>query len=434
MLDDRPLGTSHVAAVVIGAIVGVGIFFTPSTLARAVPSPTWVLGVWVLGGVASLAGALVFADLGARWPRAGGLYVFLREGFGGALGSLLSFLYGWLQLLVVQPGAMAVIAVVLVDHLAYAVGAIGPRARSACGCAAIAIFTGANLLGLRAGGRIQIAMAALKIGALAMLVLVGVIWGRASRVLAATTAPAPAGSGLSWLLFGLIPVLFTFGGAYHGTFIAGSVREPERSVPRGIVSGIAVVLALYLAVNVAYLALLGHGGLASSTSPAADAISVALGPHAGKIVALAIVVSAAGILNSICLGFPFVVYAMAKDGVFFSRAGRLAPRTGRPTLAVALQGALACLALLVGSSRVDILLTGIAFADATFQAAIAVVHLRGPRPRCAAATAAWTFLIIELGVAIGCLARAPVESAYGAGALAVGVLVWLGWRRAWRAA
>src|SRR6185295_4712992 len=105
-----PLGPLHVAAVVVGAIVGVGIFFTPATLARAVPSASWALGLWLLGGIASLAGALVFADLGARWPRAGGMYVFLREG----LGELVAFLYGWLQLLVVQPGAMAVIAVVLV--------------------------------------------------------------------------------------------------------------------------------------------------------------------------------------------------------------------------------------------------------------------------------------------------------------------------------
>jgi APA family basic amino acid/polyamine antiporter len=429
MPDDRPLGTAHVAAVVIGAIVGVGIFFTPATLARAVPTAGWVLGVWVLGGAASLAGALVFADLGARWPKAGGLYVFLREGFGGRVGSALSFLYGWLQLLVVQPGAMAVIAVVLVDHVAYSTGAIGPGLRSAGACAAILTFTAANLLGLRAGGRIQIAMAALKIGALALLIVVAAVWGRASRVFAEPASEVTPGDWSSWLLFGLIPVLFTFGGAYHGTFIAGSVKDPERALPRGILGAIAVVLALYLAVNVGYLALLGHGGLAASTRPAADAIGVAIGPRAGKIVALAIVVSAAGVLNSVCLGFPFVVYAMAKDGVFFARAGRLNARTGRPTLAVALQGALACAAVLVGSSRVDVLLTGIAFADATFQAAIAVVHLRGPRATYAPPLAAWTFLLIELGVAIGCLVRAPVQSAYGAGALAVGALVWLAWRR-----
>lgn len=424
MADGRPLGTAHVAAVVVGAVVGVGIFFTPATLARAVPTSGWVLGLWLLGGVAAMTGALVFADLGARWPRAGGVYVFLRDGFGGA-GRLVSFLYGWLQLVVVQPGAMAVIAVVLVDHAAYAIGPIGPIARSLGACGAIVLFTAANLLGLRAGGRIQIAMAALKIGGLAAIVAVGAAAGRASHVLSAATRAAP-GSAASWLLFGIIPVLFTFGGAYHGTFIAGSVRDPERSVPRGIVLGVAVVLVGYLGVNVALLALLGHAGLAASDSPAADAIAVALGPTAGKVVALLIVVSAAGLLNTVCLGFPFVIYAMAQDGVFFARAGRLDPRTGRPALAVALQGAFACAAVLVGASRIDVLLTGIAFADAVFQAAVAVVHRR---VRAKWAAAAWIFLVIELGVAIGCLVRAPAESAYGAFALAAGAVAWFAWRR-----
>jgi APA family basic amino acid/polyamine antiporter len=430
MAAERPLGSVHVAAVAVGAMVGVGIFFTPATLARAVPSPIWVLGIWVLGALATVTGALVFADLGVRWPRAGGLYVFLREGFGGRPGEAFSFLYGWLQLLVVQPGAMAVIAVVLVDHVVYLIGPVPPALRSGGACAAIAVFTAANLLGLRTGGRIQIGMAALKLGALALLIAVGIAWGHASRVFAVpSTTTAPAGSWSSWLLFGSIPVLFTFGGSYHATFVAGSVRDPERSIPRGIVGGVVAVLVAYLAVNVAYLALLGQERLASSTSPAADAIGVALGPAAGKVVAAAIVVSAAGILNTVSLGFPFVVYAMAKDGVFFARAGRLDERTGRPTLAVALQGALACVAVLVGSSRVDVLLTGIAFADATFQAAIAVVHLRGHVARYAPAVAAWTFLAIELGVAIGCLVRAPVQSAYGAFMLAVGAAAWLAWRR-----
>lgn len=431
MSAERPLGPYHVAAVAIGAIVGVGIFFTPATLARAVPSPAWVLGLWVLGGVATLASALVFADLGVRWPRAGGLYVFLREGFPGRPGQALSFLYGWLQLLVVQPGAMAVIAVVLVDHVVYLTGPVAPAARTAGACAAIAVFTAANLLGLRTGGRIQIVMAVLKLAGLALLVGVGVGWGHASQVFARPEPPPAqaAGGWSSWILFGMIPILFTFGGAYHATFVAGSVRDPERSIPRGLVGGIAAVLVAYLGVNVAYLALLGQGGLAASQSPAADAIGVALGAAAGKVVAAAIVVSAAGILNTVSLGFPFVVYAMAKDGVFFAAAGRLSERTGRPTLAVALQGALACVAVLVGSARVDVLLTGIAFADATFQAAIAIVHLRGRLGRYAPAAAAWTFLAIELGIALGCLVRAPAQSAYGGVMLAVGIVVWLAWRR-----
>jgi APA family basic amino acid/polyamine antiporter len=428
MRVERPLGTLHVAAVVVGAVVGVGIFFTPATLARAVPNPTWVLGLWLLGGIASLTGALVFADLSVRWPRAGGLYVFLREGFGGKAGSALSFLYGWLQLLVVQPGAMAVIAVVLVDHVLYLVGPAPPSVRSAGACAAIAAFTAANLLGLRTGARIQIVMAALKLGALALLIAVGIGWGRSASLLGQPTTGHPPGNWSSWLLFGMIPILFTFGGAYHATFVAGSVRDPERSLPRGIVGGIAAVLVAYLGVNVAYLALLGQDRLASSTSPAADAIGLALGASAGRVVAFAIVISAAGILNTVSLGFPFVVYAMARDGVFLPLAGRLSARTGRPTVAIALQGGLACVAVLVGSARVDVLLTGIAFADAMFQAAVAVVHRRGAA-RYAPPLAAWTFFAIELGVALGCLARAPVESAYGASVLVFGALAWLTWSR-----
>jgi amino acid transporter len=184
------------------------------------------------------------------------------------------------------------------------------------------------------------------------------------------------------------------------------------------------VLVGYLGVNIAYLALLGQRGLAASASPAADAMEVALGAAAGDVTAMVIVVSAAGILNTVSLGFPFVVYAMAKDGVFFEAAGRLDARTGRPALAVAIQGTLACVAVIVGAGRIDVLLTGIAFADATFQAAIAVAHLRGGARRYAPAFIGATFLVIELGVAIGCLARKPVESAYGAIMLAVGLVVW----------
>jgi APA family basic amino acid/polyamine antiporter len=327
---------------------------------------------------------------------------------------------------------MAVIAVVLVDHVAYLTGPISAVVRAGAACGAIVVFTAANMLGLRTSGRIQVLMAGLKVLALTLLIACGVVWGRGALVFAPPDAPnaTHAGGGWSsWILFGLIPVLFTFGGAYHSTFVGGSVRDPERSIPRGIVAAIVVVLVLYLGVNVAYLALLGFERLAASTSPAADAIGVALGPIAGKVIAGAIVVSAAGILNTVSLGFPFVVYAMARDGVFFEAAGRLDERTGRPTRAVALQGVLGCIAVLAGSSRVDILLTGIAFADATFQALVAVVQLRQGERTYAPAAVVWTFLAIEVGVAIGCLVRAPAESAYGAFMLAFGALAWWAWNR-----
>ena len=435
MATERPLGPLHVAAVVVGAIVGVGIFFTPATLARALPSPVWVLGIWLLGGVVSAAGAFIFAELGGRYPRAGGIYVFLREGFGPKTGPFMAFQYGWHQMLVIQPGAMGVVAIVLVDHVAFLTGPIPEALRTGGAIFAILVFTAANLLGLQTGGRIQVVTAGMKLGALAVLVGIGIGWGDSAKVFAARSA-APEGSWPSWLVLGLIPVLFSFGGAYHATYIAGSVRDPERSLPRGILAGVGAVLVAYLAVNVAYLGLLGHDGLAASESPAAQATALALGSLAGKALAATIVLSAAGILNTVCLGFPFVVFAMARDKLFFEWAGRLHDRTGRPTQAVGLQGLLACVAILVGSSRVDVLLTGMAFVDALFQAAVAVVHLRVRRDPAAAgvlrapAAAAWIFLVLELGLAIGCLLRKPVESAYGATVLVAGAVVWWLWRRA----
>src|SRR5262245_572325 len=141
MSTDRPLRTLHVAAVVVGATVGVGIFFAPATLARALPSPLWVLGVWLIGGIMTAASALVFAELGARYPHAGGLYVFLREGFGPRAGPPLAFLYGFQQLLVVQPGSMAIVALVLAEHVGSLYGPLSPGLRTGIAVASIAAFT-----------------------------------------------------------------------------------------------------------------------------------------------------------------------------------------------------------------------------------------------------------------------------------------------------
>ncbi len=429
----RPLGLIHVAAVVVGAIIGVGIFFTPATLARQLPSPTWLLGIWLLGGAASAAGALVFAELSGRYPRQGGIYVFLREGFGPRAGPPLAFVYGWQQLFAVVPCSMAIIALVLMDHLAYFTGPIAPFARSAGAIAAIATFTAANLLGLRTGGRIQVGVASLKIAALALLIAVGVGWGSSRLLFSMPQQRHATGGPLAWLVIGLVPVLFTFGGFQHGTFVAGSVKDAERAVPRGILAGVAVVLVGYLGVNVALLALLGQERLGASASPAADAVTVALGPLAGSAIAAAIVVSAAGILNTLALSFPFVLHAMAKDGAFFARAAELSPRTGRPALAVALQGGWACLAVLVGADDIGKLLTGIAFADWTFHAAVSIVLLlvRGtPAPNVLRAplAAIISFLLIALFVAFGTLVATPRESAYGAAVLLSGLLVWWLWR------
>src|SRR4029453_10537516 len=193
------------------------------------------------GGVASVATAFVYAELGGRFPHAGGIYVFLREGFGTKAGPFVAFQYGWLQLLVIQPGSMGVIALILIDNVAFLTGPMPPWLRLGAAMFAIVVFTAATPLGLKTGGPVQVLIWGFKLGALAVLVIIGMIWGNRPGLVTAPPEPA-AGPWFKWLIVGLIPVLFSFGGAYHGTFIAGSVRNPERSVPRGILLGIAVVL------------------------------------------------------------------------------------------------------------------------------------------------------------------------------------------------
>jgi len=428
----RRLGVVDIAAVVIGGIIGVGIFFTPASLARTLPSPGWMLGVWALGGVIALMGAMVLAELGGRIPQAGGVYVFLREGFGRA-GPLLAFLYGWINLLVLQPGALAIIGLVLADYLARLTGDMSEPVRLGVAAAAIAGFSITNIAGLRMGAGIQRLVTGLKVLAVAVLVAIGVGWG------AASWAPAPSesaaqGGWMALLVTGLIPVLFSYGGWQHGTYVAGVARDPKRNVPRGIVGGVVIVVIAYLTVNLAYVGLLGQDGMAASQTLASDAVGVVLGPVAESVVALAIVLSAAGILNTISLAFPYVTYAMARDGLFIEAAGRLHPRFQTPAWAVGIQGVWATAVVVLAGGRIETLLDGLAFGEWAFFAAVAFAHLRlqkslGPHegfraPRWVSVV----FALVASGVAVGALAYRPRESLLGVVVLVMGGLVY-----AWRA-
>ena len=268
---------------------------------------------------------------------------------------------------------------------------------------------------------------------------IGVGWGSAGGLTTAGTEaiaqPTGLGGFLGLVAAGLIPVLFSFGGWQHGTYVAGVARDPARTVPGGILVGVAVVVACYLTVNLAYLALLGQDAMAGSQALAAEAASVALGRVAGSVLAAAIVVSAAGILNTICLAFPYVIFAMARDGLFPERAGRLHPRTGTPATAMAIQGAWASVVVLAGAERIDLLLAGLAFGEWAFFAAVAVALLRlrrtwppGSPGFRAPLWAAVGFAGIAAAIAIGALVVKPAESAFGVGVLILGLAVYA-WRQ-----
>lgn len=422
---ERRIGALGVGSVVAGAIVGVGIFFLPASVARAAPSGPVILALWAVGGLLSGVGALVLAELGARVPAEGGAYAFVREGLGPRWGPPLAFLFGWLNLLVVQPGAMGVIALVLGGNLGRLLG-LPPLAEQAVAAGAILSFAALNVVGLRIGQGVQIALTGLKLAALAALCLLGVGWGDPARLLDGATPPPSAWGGVA--AAGLVPVLFAYAGWQHGTFVSGVVARPRRDLPLGIAGGMAAVLVAYLAANAAYLALLGPRGMADSRALAADAAAVALGPAAATVLAGVVVVSACGVLATLLFGFPWVLHAMARDGVFPAAAGALHPRFGTPAWAIAGLAGWGALATLAGQERIDLLITGLGFAEWGFLAVLGGALLRLRRttsgPRLAPAPLVVLFVVVAAGIAIGAVLVEWRASVWGLGAAGSGVAVW----------
>ncbi len=330
---------------VIGGIIGGGIFRTPATVAERVGTPALTLAAWGVGGVIALIGALCFAELGQRRPRAGGGYVYLRETWG----PLTAFLYGWALLLVIATGAMAPVAVTFAGY-ALALAGLPGRLTVPLAIAAIVALSGINWLGVRPGALTQNVLTLLKLGALAALIVVGLAAAVPAGVAPPVPPPAAAGAwGVGSFGAALVPVVFTYGGWQQTNFLAEEIIEPEKNLPRALVFGVAVVVAVYLLVNLAYLRVLGAGGLAASTAPAADTMERLVGPAGRTLIAGGIAVSALGFLNLVILVTPRVLQAMAADGLFFPRLARLHPVHRTPTAAIAFLAAWAVALTLSGT-------------------------------------------------------------------------------------
>ncbi len=371
---DRRLGTFDATMVVVGAIVGAGIFLNPAIVAQRVGTPGLVLLAWGLGGVIAFVGALCFAELGARLPRAGGGYVYLRDAFG----PLPAFLYGWTQLLVINTGGIAAVAITFASYTADLVGT-GEGWIKPLAVAAIVVLSGVNAAGVRFGSWVQNAFTLLKLAALALLVGAGA-WlfaaggpgaeaATAAGASGAGTSGAPGGFALTMAMgTALVAVLFAYGGWQHANNIAEEIREPERRLPVALVVGVAIVVTVYVAANAAYLVALGPEGLATSSAPAADALRAAAGAKGGRLIAVGVACSTFGILNVFIMAVPRVYQAMAADGVFFASVARLSPRTRTPTVGIWIQMVWAVVLALSGSYAQ--LLDWVIFGDWIFFGAI----------------------------------------------------------------
>ena len=342
----RRLGLFDATMIVMGGIIGSGIFMNPSVVARRVHTPLQILLAWSMGGLIALAGAFIYAELAARRPRVGGQYAYLRE----AYHPLLAFIYGWGLLLVIQTGGMAAGAVTFARYfleLAHA-----PLSDRAVAALALGALTAINCLGVRAGSSVQNALMVLKILAIAALVGCGLLLVRAPDAadhVAARALDRPVSLDLvTGFGAALVPILFAYGGWQTAAFVAEEIREPRRNLPRGLIAGVVGVIALYLAVNVACIRVLGGPGLAGSDAPASDVMRSALGAPGARLIAAGIAVSTLGFLSQSMLTAPRVYFAMAEDGLFFRQVAWLHPRTRVPVVAIALQGALAVVIAISG--------------------------------------------------------------------------------------
>jgi basic amino acid/polyamine antiporter, APA family len=350
----RGLGPLAATTLVAGAVIGTGIFVSPSIVAREVGAPGLSLLVWLVCGGLALAGALCFAELGAAIPKSGGTYAFLDRAFGRPW---LPFLFGWSMFAVVLTGVMAAVATAFSLYAGQFLGRIMPygvwtQRGVAIGC--ILFLTLMNCLGVRAGGRIQIVFTAAKIAGVGALIGAAFVLGDVARPAAAPFSPFVPEAASSPALLGafgvaMIVALFAYNGWWYSTFVAAEVRAPERTIPLSIFIGMGIVLVTYALANLAYLTVLPFETLQASTRPAADAMHALLGPGGADFIAAAVMLSAFGTVNAQLLSVPRVYFAMARDGLFFRDVARVHPRFRTPAVAIALQGGWASVLALTGT-------------------------------------------------------------------------------------
>jgi APA family basic amino acid/polyamine antiporter len=355
----RRLGLFDATMLVMGGIVGSGIFMNPYVVARQVRTPALILGAWVLGGLIALAGAFIYAELAVLRPEVGGQYAYLRDAFHPAA----AFVYGWGLLLVTQSGGMAAVAVTFARYVLELTGL--RMGESAIAVAALAVLTAINCLGVRAGATVQSALMVLKIGAVLGLVAAGWLLLPSASPGSHPMLDRPPSFGLVTAMgAALVPVLFAYGGWQTASFVAAELRRPERDLPRGLLLGVAGVVVLYLSVNAVCVRALGPDGLAATTTPASTVMRLALGERGARLIAAGIAISTLGFLSQGILTAPRVYYAMAEDGVFFRAVGFLHPRTLVPVVAIAVQGLVA--AIIAVSGRYEQILNYVVSVDFIF--------------------------------------------------------------------
>jgi APA family basic amino acid/polyamine antiporter len=427
----RRLGLFSATMAVMGGIIGGGIFRTPAVVAERTGTAELALLAWGLGGAVALAGAFCYAELAERRPFAGGSYIYLRDAFG----PLPAFLYGWAELLVIQSGGTAAVALTFSSYFGALTG-LPHSTELPIAIGAIVILAAVNYVGVKSAAITGNVATVLKL--LAIVLLVTVCLGLSGSETTAAPAPAPAPA---LALSALVPVLFTFGGWQQTNMIAEEIVDAPRTLPRALLLGVGGVIVVYLLANVSYIRALGVTGLATSTAPAADAMRNALGDIGEKLIAAGIAVSTFGFLNVNLLVTPRLVQAMAADGMFFAPLERIHPRFRTPTTAIVVFACWPVVLMLSGSfaQLVDYTVFGDWIFFGLSGMALFVFRRREGLKRSDGSplvfrvpgyplVPAFFVLAALLGLG-GIVATGPLNAAKGAGVLAIGLLVYPYWRR-----
>ena len=426
----RAIGYLDSTAIVVGTIIGSGIFLVPHNVAMHVGTPGSLFAVWVVGGLLSLAGALSLAELGAALPEAGGVYVYLREAYGKSF----AFLYGWGMLVVIHSGSVATLAVAFGIYSG-AFLPLGPLERKLLAAAVVAVLTAVNVLGVRPGSAVQTLFTFTKLAGLVIIVASAVFVRGVRPLTASLPLPTPR-TTVSSFGVALIGVLWAYEGWHMLSFTAGEVKNPARVLPRSFFLGTVLVVLAYLSANLAYLRVLTLPALAQHQRVAATAMEILAGPRGRLFVSALILCSIFGALNGTILTGPRAYFAMARDGVFFSSVGRVHPRFHTPAVAVLLQGALSI--VLAVSGTYEQLFTYVIFSAWIFYGAavMAVLVLRRQRPSLERPYRIWgspflpiVFALAALGIVVNTMLTKPRESGFGLGIILLGLPIYFAWRR-----
>lgn len=416
----RDLSLFSAINLVIGGVVGSGIFLVASSMAGTIPSPGFIILAWVIGGLLSLSGCLAYSELSATMPKSGGQYVYLREAYGDRL----AFINGWTQFLVVQPGSIASVAACFGLYAGYFLH-LPPVGLRLIAVAVIIILTIINYFGVKNGGLVNNIFTVAKVAAILILIGAGLFAGQQAGAGNWANFTSTNGISLSAFGFAMIAVLWGYQGWDYTTFVAEEVQNPKRNIPRALTIGMLAIIAIYVITNLAYLNVLSIGEIAKSSLPAADTAARVVGPIGAALISVAIMISCFGSDDANIMSAPRIYYAMAKDGLFFKKMAEVHPKYKTPAFSLIISGIWS--SVLVMTNSFDQLYAMTVFAAFTFYAmgGIAVFILRKKYPdierpyRCPSWIAA-VFVIVSIVFVINTLVTDPRDSLFGCIIIAAG--------------